>query len=331
MTNAAGRVAIVALLAQGGAALAYGWSLSAAPHVPIVIGGPALEQNALIYVAIDRGLFEKNGLNVTMRDGYPTGVGPVRDMIAGALDLSVSAEYPVLAGILAGGDISIIAAIDRYQNEKLVGRKDLGVREISDLRGRRIGLPRGTILEFFLGRLLERNGMALGDVTLVDVPSSRAADAIAGGEVDALMYFQLHVSLAVDRLGEDAIVWPGQGDQLLYGVVSARNDWIASHLGEIDRFLRSLDEARDYSLGHPDETMAIVNARLNLTDEYAAAIWPDHQVGLSLDHSLLAAMSDEARWMIANNLTPARTQPDLRDAIHTDGLARVDPEAVNIL
>jgi ABC-type nitrate/sulfonate/bicarbonate transport system substrate-binding protein len=63
----------------------------------ITVGGPALEQSALIYIAQDQGFFSKNGLNVTIRDDYPTGVGPVRDMVSGKLNVSVSAEYPVIA------------------------------------------------------------------------------------------------------------------------------------------------------------------------------------------------------------------------------------------
>ncbi len=331
MTNAARSIAIIALLGLGAIVLAYSLSPSAAAPVPIRIGGPALEHNALIYVAQERGLFEKNGVNVTLRDDYPTGVGPVNDMAAGALDLSVTAEYPVLSRILSGGNVSIVATIDRYQNENLIGRKDLGVSSIGDLRGRRIGLPRGTILEFFLGRLLELNGMSFGDVTLVDVKTSQFADAIANGEVDAVMCFEPHVSLVLARLGENAFVWPGQSDQLIYGVVTARDDWIALHPGQLDGFLRSLDEAREYSLGHPDETEAIVKKRLNQTDEYMAAVWPDHQFSLTLDHSLLTAMNDEARWMIANNLTPATTSHDLREHIDTTALARVRHDAVNIL
>jgi NitT/TauT family transport system substrate-binding protein len=296
----------------------------------IIIGGPRLEQNALIYVADAEGFFTKNGINVTIHDDYPNGVGPVRDMSEGVLDMSVSAEYPVIGRIFSGSNVSIVATIDKYQNEKLIARRDLGVHEVADLKGKTIGLPRGTILEFFLGRFLELNKMSISDVTLVDVEAIHATDAIANGEVDAIAYFQPYVTEIEQRLGDDGIAWPMQSNQLLYGVIAARGDWIAHHQAELEQFLRSLEEARVYALTHPGETQAIVKNRMHLTDDYLAAVWDDHQFTLALDQSLLVAMNDEGRWMIINNLTAEKTVPDFRRNIHTLALERVSPELVNI-
>jgi NitT/TauT family transport system substrate-binding protein len=62
-----------------------------------------------------------------------------------------------------------------------------------------------------------------------------------------------------------------------------------------------------------------------------AAIWPEHQFSLTLDQGLVAAMEDETRWMIANNLTAATQVPDFLNYIYLDGLEAIKPEAVNII
>ena len=297
----------------------------------ITVGGPALEQSALIYIAQDQSFFAKNGLNVTIRDDYPTGVGPVRDMVSGKLDVSVSAEYPVIAPIFNGENISIIGAIDKYENEEIIGRKDRGILNISDLRGKKIGLPKGTILEFFLGRFLELHGISQQDVALVDVNASQSVESIAGGDVDAIMYFQPYVYRILERLGDNGISWPGQSNQQFYAVMASRNDWISSHPRQINRFLISLDQALEYSISHPAETEIIVQKRLNLRDAYLATVWPKHHFSLSLDQSLLIAMNDEGRWMIINNLTAEKTLPYFQDHVYTTALKAVKPESVNIL
>ena len=296
----------------------------------IRVGMPALEQGALIYIAEEQGIFDKNGLHVLVADGYPDGTGPVRDMTEGTLDFSVSAEYPVIASIFDGENISIVATIDKYQNEMLIGRRDHGIAAVSDLRGRKIGLPRGTILEFFLGMLLARNGMHISDVTLVNVGAPDGAVAIESGEVDAVMTFQPHAGRILDLLGDNAISWPGQSDQLLYGVLAARSDWIRDHQDQTGRFLLSLEEARQYSLTHPDEVKETVGRRMNVTGEYVDEVWPDHQFTLSLEQSLLLAMNDEGRWMTGNNMTPGSGVPDFRNNIWTDSLCAIAPRAVNI-
>jgi hypothetical protein len=111
--------------------------------------------------------------------------------------------------------------------------------------------------------------------------------------------------------------------------MSCRGDWIASHQEQINRLLRSLIQAEEYVIDHPDEAKAIVQKRLNYTDIYMESMWPEHQFSLALDQSLLIAMNDEARWMINNNLTSERTMPNFRDYIYTEGLEEVKPESVN--
>ncbi len=60
-------------------------------------------------------------------------------------------------------------------------------------------------------------------------------------------------------------------------------------------------------------------------------VWPDHEYSLTLDQSLVTAMEDEGRWMIANNLTNEKAIPDFRNCIYTKEPPDVKPEAVNIL
>ena len=212
----------------------------------IVIGGPALEQSAFIYIAEDQGYFARNGLNVTLRDDYPSGVGPVSDMVSGKLDISVSAEYPVIAQVFNQKDISIIGIIDKYQNEEIIGRRDRGIENVSDLKGKKVGLPKKTICEFFLGRFLNLHGMSLQDVDLVDLPASQSVDAVTNGSVDAIIYYQPYVYAIEDRLGDNGIVWQAQSNQLLYGVMACRNDWAAGHGEQINRLLKSLALAEEY-------------------------------------------------------------------------------------
>lgn len=73
-----------------------------------------------------------------------------------------------------------------------------------------------------------------------------------------------------------------------------------------------------------------VQKRLGYDDGYIAGTWTEHQFGLSLDHSLVVAMTNEARWMIKNKLTTAQQSPDFLNSVYVDGLRMVKPEAVDI-
>jgi ABC-type nitrate/sulfonate/bicarbonate transport systems, periplasmic components len=294
----------------------------------IIIEELPYESYGLIYIAEEQGLFARNGLNVTMRNyGGPNFLN---GLLSDEVDIGLSSEYVFVRKVFNQANISVIGNIDRYQNVYLIGRKDKGIEKVSDLSGKKIGLTRNTISEFYLGRFLDLHGMSIRDVTLSNMPPSQYMQAITNGSIEALLTGNF-IDQIQEQLGNNAVLWPTQNGQNSYYVMSCRSDWAAGHPVQINRFLKSLAQAEDYMTNHPNEAKAIVQKRLNYTDAYMAKIWPKNEFSLTLDQSLVVAMEDEGRWMIANNLTTAKTIPDIRDHIYTKGLEGVLPESVNVI
>ena len=295
----------------------------------ITIAVPPLEQNTLLYVADQKRFFARNGLNIVMKD-YDSGVTALEGMLKREADIAEAAEFPVVRALFQKEKILVIACNDKFENDYIVGRKDLGITKISDFKGKRIGVAFKTINEFYLGRLLALNGMDIRDVTLVDLTPAQYVKAIAGGEVDAIIAWQPYVH-RIQREIKEVVAWPAQSSQAAYGVLVCGSEWIRQHTDTVRRFLKSLQEAENHLVRHPDEAKEIVRKRLNYDDSYIANVWSQHQFVLSLDQTLIVAMKDEAQWMIDNNLANGEQIPDFLNYIYEDGLKAVKPEAVNIL
>lgn len=300
------------------------------PSEPIVLGGLVSDANTMIFTAEDQHFFAANGINFTFRT-YDTGLATIDDLLKGKVDIAGAAEYPVVAKAFQKDNISIIASTSKSDIVYLVGRIDRGIRNTSDLKGKIIGIPRGTIMEFYLGRLLDLHGMSIRDVTLINLPAGQTADAIANGSVDAVVTWEPYVSQIQEQHANGTVIWSVQSSQAVYGVLVCRNEWIKEHPDLVIKVLNSLAESEGYMVQHPDEAKAILQRRYHYSDEYVARVWPEHQFSLSLDQSLITAMEDEGRWMIANNMTNASNVPDLRNYIYEDGLEAVRPGSVNII
>jgi ABC-type nitrate/sulfonate/bicarbonate transport system substrate-binding protein len=326
-------IIIVAVLAMAGIGAWYftrpSATYSGTPEF-ITIGLSNYEHFALIYVAEDQGYFSQNGLNVTLRN-YETVTDATKGLENYEADISIPTEYVVLLDAFKKENISVIGCIDKFQAVFIVGRKDHDIANITDLKGKKIGLTRGTQSEFNLGRFLDLNGLSIQDVTLVDLPPSQYLNALVNGSVDSIVAVQKYVDLSKEQLGNNLVIWSTQSSQKGYMVLAGRNDWIASHPETISRLLTSLIQAEDYLIYHRDEAKAIVQKRMNYSDDFMDAIWPYHEYSLTLDRSLITAMNDEGQWMINNNLTNATALPDFYRYIYTKGLKEVKPEAVNIL
>lgn len=325
----------IVVILVGISAAAFGsWSCRggySGPAESITLGTVLLEPAAPIIVAEEQRFFTQNGLDVTPKL-YDTGLGAVNAMLSGEVDVSSPvAEYVLVGKAFNKDKIQTIASIDEVDYTYIIGRKDRGIQAISDLKGKKIGVARGTVMEFYLGRFLELHGMKIKDVVLVDTKLSQTADAIIEGNIDAVISFIPYANTAQNKLGDNVVLWPAQSSQVLYSLVICRNDWITDHPEMVNRLLKSLSQAEEYIVQHPAETKVIVQKRLNLDDAYMSTFWTEHQFSLCLDQSLIAAMEDEARWMMANNLTTEKQVPDFLNYMYIDCLKTIKPEAVNII
>ncbi len=301
------------------------------PADSVVVALPRLESSALLWIAEDQRFFSRNGLNVTFHEP-DTGLASMDELMKGEVDIAGTAEFPVVGKVFRKERIRTIGCIDKAEYMFLAGRKDRGLEKATDLKGKRVGIIPGTIHAFYLGRFLELSGMNMRDVILVDVrTSAESVNAIINGSVDAAVVAEPFVGSVRNGLGANVLVWRVQSSQPLYGLLVSDDEWIHEHPELVTRFLKSVAQAEEYLTSHPAEAKAIVQKRLTVDDLFVQAVWSRNQFGLSLDQSLILAMEDEGRWMIANNLTNETKIPDFRDYIYTKGLDTIKPESVNII
>ncbi len=311
--------------------LGIGGCTSNAPAVPDKVTlGIVGTQAALVYIAQDLGLFRKNGIDATIRE-YEYGLMAVNDLVTGSIDMATATEYVHASKSVRNDDLRILATISAVQDLEIVARRDRGIREARDLKGKKIAATRGTNFEFFLGVFLTDNEIPLKSVQIVDIRPAEMAAAISAGRVDAVSTFPPHSGVVKSSLGTNAVSWPTQGGQSYYFVLDAKESYVKSNGGVIERVLLSLLEAEHYVRQNEAEAKKIIEKRLNLDQATLSSIWPMYRFRVRLDQDLIILMQNESRWMIRNNLSGSREVPDYFRQIHIDGLGKLEPGAVGII
>lgn len=148
-----------------------------------------------LFIALERGYFAEVGLDVEdiRADGVTRLVAP---LAAGQIEVFAASMAAGLYNAFARDiDVRIVADKGRippgHGNAGLVVRQDLwdaGVRSYADLRGRKIGVPgfpAGSAVLLFLGNALERRGMSLDEVEMVDVTLPDLNAALGNRALDA--------------------------------------------------------------------------------------------------------------------------------------------------
>ncbi len=282
-----------------------------------------------MYIAVNQGFLNDNGLNVTIKN-YDSGVTSTNALLNGEADIAEGAEFTFVNAIFNNNSISVISINDKFENDYIVGLKSHGVETISDLKGKTIGVAKGSIAEFYLGRFLDLNGMNFGDVNIVNVVPKEYVKVVANGTVDALVAWQPYINQIQDEV-DGIVTWQVQNGQEVYGVLVCNNAWLTQHSDMAEHFLKALKEAEDYAFHHPDIAKAIVKNDLNYSDAYITTVWSKHSYLLLIDQSLVTAMKDEAQWMINNKLTNQTKVPNFTDNIYTDGLKAVKPDSITVI
>ena len=314
------------------------------PMEKITVGVEKSLLPALVWIAEDNGYFTKNGVEVTIKE-YDSGRTALKAMLAegglaspnppaggeGGLDMVTVAQTPVMFNSFNRSDFAIVSAmVSSYNDVFVLARRDRDIAKPGDLRGKKVGLTKGSTGQYFLGLFLSKNNILPSEVEEVDIPAGKLAESITAGAVDAISVWQPHVYNAQKALGGKSITFPTRKIFREDFYFVPNKNFLQNHPVAITRFLQALAQAEDFIKNSEDEAVDIVSGRLGLDKAFVASVWGNYQFGLFLDQTIIQTLEDEARWAIQNKLTDKTVVPNYFDYISVDALRKAAPEKVQI-
>jgi NitT/TauT family transport system substrate-binding protein len=320
-------VITLVVVALGGVVLLKPGREDPRPREPITVAVARQPLSAPVYVAQEQGLFEQEGLEVTLQT-YEAGKDALEAVLNGQHLFCTVAETPVMFAALHGEPLALLATLAEAKNYvKIVARKDRGIAGPPDLRGKTIGVRAQTSSEYFLYAYLIFNRIAPEDVQRVDVKLEAMAEALAEGQLDAVVSWEPYLTAQQQRLGDKALVLTNEYILSLQWNIVTRQEFANGHPDTVQRFLRALIKASDYLNTHPQEARAIV-ARYLGEDSVTLS---DYTFGVHLRQNLLLNLESQARWAIQNRLSDQPEVPDFLPFLHLEGLRSVNPDAVTVI
>lgn len=136
-----------------------------------------------------RGTLEKRlaplGVGVTWTE-FNAGPVQLEALNVGAIDFGDVGEAPPIFAQAAGAPLVYAGAtVPRPRLEAIIVPKGSPIKTVADLKGRRVAYNKGSNVQYFLVKLLEKNGLKYSDVQSVFLPPPDARAAFERGSVDA--------------------------------------------------------------------------------------------------------------------------------------------------
>ncbi|MEW6442400.1 MAG: NrtA/SsuA/CpmA family ABC transporter substrate-binding protein [bacterium] len=305
---------------------------SASGSERIVLAAETVPHASPVWVAQAKGYFRKHGPQVEIRE-FESGRTALATMLnREGIDLCTAAQTPVISHSFTRDDYAIIGGMVYSDRDvKLLARRDRGVHAPQELKGRTVGITRGSSGHFFLSLFLACHGLELADVQTTDMEATRLTGALLEGQVDAIATWEPHIYQARSALRDQAVLLPSSDIYREDFYFIARKDFIRRHPRALERFLRAIEMSQRFILENGRDAREVVRRRLQVDGATLDATWDDFHFTLFLDQSILLSLEDEARWAIDNRLTDATRVPNYLDYIYADALKAVKPEAVTIV
>jgi ABC-type nitrate/sulfonate/bicarbonate transport system substrate-binding protein len=216
-------------------------------------------------IALERGFFEKHGLDVDIARPYATGVDALNALQAGESNI-VQVGVPMIGAVLRGMDL---VALGNYSGNAtklgsdatmaLIARADSGIRkgDLASLKGKRIAASFGTINHLYILALLEKGGLTPQDVTLVNTPPPDMTVALLAKGIDAFSAWDPWPIVALKDVPGAVEVIRG-GDVIAYvGFNVATRDWVAKNGETIEKFLAAVSEADKWMRANPKQAAQV--------------------------------------------------------------------------
>jgi sulfonate transport system substrate-binding protein len=303
----------------------------AGPPEKITIAYVTTQHDSLYHIAFAKGFFSAEGLDVTAQP-HAFGKPALNSVLEGKADLAATGDAPIMFAVTGGKSIYVIAVIATSKKASaIIARKDRGIVKPSDLRGKKIGVTRGTLAEFFMDSFLSTRRVDRKEVKVVDLKPDEMPDALARGMVDALSIWQPVLKYIEKALGNNATVFY---DETIYSdilCIASGQEFAKKHPDAVRKVLRALIRAESFMKQNKDESLQIIAEATKTDKELLGEILQSFDFRVTLDQALVVSLEDQTRWAQRNKLTGGAAVPNYLDFIYFDGLNSVKPEAVRVI
>jgi NitT/TauT family transport system substrate-binding protein len=243
----------------------------------VTVAALPLVDCAMLYIARDRGLFEKEGLDVRVQQ-IQQSLQALPALSKGQIDMVASANYVTYFQAHEKGtlDIRIVAESIRAAPKMMdvLVPKDSDIKSVADLTGRKLAVNvLNNVQSLTLNEILAEQG-APGKPDYRQIPFPQMGAALDKGQVDAVHAVEPYDSAIQDELGARVLV-DGASAPVesipLSGYITTRK-YASENADALAAFQRALKAAVKIAEADPEAVREVLPTYTKVTEEQAESI-----------------------------------------------------------
>jgi NitT/TauT family transport system substrate-binding protein len=277
------------------------------------------------YVARQGGIFERNGLDVTVNTG-PSGSAMIAFLVGNQINSAYGAEQAGVSAHLV--DQNVVAVCEGTALLRWISVLGRNITSMDQLKGKRVGVARGTGSETFWLSVVSKLNLNPADYTIVNVEAPEMVAALERGNIDAFAVWEPWPTRAMRAIPNTHVLVSNESIQIVRNFVYMNKGWAEQNQEATQRFMRSLIQAQELCAANPGEAAGLVARFLRQDRAFVQDLMTkvSYQMNLTPDSVANIQLAiDQLRGMnrLSRDVTP-------QQVIWSGPLGQVAPDRVRI-
>ncbi|WP_421401146.1 aliphatic sulfonate ABC transporter substrate-binding protein [Agrobacterium fabrum] len=275
------------------------------------------QKTGLPVIARQQGVIEKaleaKGVKVSWVE-FTAGPPLVEALNVGSINVGWTGDAPPIFGQAAGSAIVYVAALpSNGKGEAIFTKPESGIKSVADLKGKKVGVGKGTSAHNLLVAALEKNGLKLSDIDVTYLSPADAAAAFASDKIDAWAVWDPFYAIAETRYKPVTLARTSEVlDVSTYFL--ANRDYAKSHADTINTTVGALGEAAKWSAANRDKVAAALHEVTGVPLEAQTLAANRSEFGITrIDDKIVASQQETADRFYRLGLIPK--QISIKDAV----------------
>jgi sulfonate transport system substrate-binding protein len=256
----------------------------------------------------ERGTLEKRlkelGYDVTW-NVFPAGPPLLEALSSGNLDVGRTGDSPPVFAQAAGSSLVYVAAGKaKSAGSAILVKNDSSIRTLADLKGKNIGLAKGSSAHYLLVKALEKANLQYGDVTLSFLSPADARIAFEQGKIDAWVVWDPFYA-DIENAGGVRVLVNGEGLAEDRDFYLASQRFAEEHYDIVQVLLEEVEHASAWANEHPKEVAQLLAPLLKIDVAALEKAAERREYGLQpIDDAIVKGQQEIANTFYALKLIP---------------------------
>ena len=269
--------------------------------------------HAQIVVAKEKGWldeeFSKDNIKIELSK-FASGPPMIEAFTGNRLEFGQVGDQPALQAQANAAKVKVIGLYGAAsKTNQLLATSNSGIKSISDLKGKKVGVTIGSVGHQLLYILLDSVGLKPSDIQVLNLQPADIKSSLASNSIDAAVTWD-PIATQIINDGIAKLITDGEKYKLSVNVIIANSDFLKEHGDVAERLIKVLNKAQKWIEENQQEALEIVSKDSGFTVDVLKPSFDKTDRSIKFTDETIQSIKDTAKYLYDNKIIKKEVSVD---------------------